>query len=165
MWTLTHQWHHANLFASCLCQSTASKAFYMIHTQTFILLIDDVYCITFPEIIANVSFAFSNLTSTFSISYHRLAQTANAPPAPMMQARASERVRSRATAFLPTRTSYRLSVRTRGRHHGQLYALWREGRGDPCFVVEKVEFVHGCFPLCFVNRSPGARVARPKGEA
>ena len=32
---------------------------------------------------------------------------ANAPPAPMMQARASERVRSRATVFLPTRTSYR----------------------------------------------------------
>ena len=36
-----------------------------------------------------------------------LIQTANAPLAPMMQARASERVRSRATAFLPTRTSYR----------------------------------------------------------
>ncbi len=39
------------------------------------------------------------------VSYR--AKLANAPPAPMMQARASERVRSRATAFLPTRMSYR----------------------------------------------------------
>lgn len=38
-----------------------------------------------------------------------------------------------------------VSVGARGSRHGQLCALWREGRGDPCLVVEKVQFVHRCF--------------------